>query len=313
MSSGKWSVVAILREPREVLERFVAWHLHQGADQIFLYFDDPNDPGIASMDRFAGKVHYTRCTHQFWEEQGVLNVRNFTRRQNAAVLHAYKKIKEGWVAVVDGDELLWSQKQPISEILIALPDTDRSVVFRPVEYVNFPEEPEKLLFRKFIDGPLLEQVFGSFSFYMDKNRGFSGHVTGKTLTRAGLDVTRAHPHWFVGADGKRITDSTRSLDEGCALLHFYFLNYADWRRKAEFRLKALKNGRRDMLLSKMKRLVKLKRERKLQHFWSSLHQITPAQNKIMMDHDLLLELDVDMQAIIREYFPVEAELRQIAA
>jgi hypothetical protein len=63
----------------------------------------------------------------------------------------------------------------------------------------------------------------------------------------------------------------------------------------------------------MKRLVKLKRERKLQHFWSSLHQITPAQNKIMKDHDLLLELDVDMQAIIREYFPVEAELRQIAA
>lgn len=312
MSSGKWSVVAILREPREVLERFVAWHLHQGADQIFLYFDDPEDPGIAAMDRYADKVHYTRCTDQFWEELDVLNVRNFTRRQNAAVLHAYKQIKDGWVAVVDGDELLWSQKQPISKILRELPDTDRSVVFRPVEYVNFPEEPDKLLFRRFIDGPRLEEVFGNFSVYMEKNRGFAGHVTGKTLTRAGLDVTRAHPHWFVDAAGKRITDSTRSLDDGCALLHFYFLNYEDWRRKADFRLKALKNGRRDLLLSKMKRLVKLRRERKLQHFWSSLHQITPAQNEILAAHDLLLDLDVDMQAIVREYFPGDVELHQIA-
>lgn len=130
---------------------------------------------------------------------------------------------------------------------------------------------------------------------MNRNRGFGGHATGKTLARAGLDVSRAHPHWFVDAQGKRITDIVKTLDEGCALLHFYFLNYADWRRKADFRLKAFRNG-------KMNRLVKPGRERELRHLWSRLHQITPEQNEIMRAHDLLLELDVDMEGIVQQYF-----------
>lgn len=310
MKSGKWSVVAVLREPREVLERFVAWHLNEGAERIFLYFDDPEDPGIAQMDRFGDQVIATRCTDEFWDQLGVLDAVNFTKRQNAAIMHAYRQIKDGWVAVVDGDELLWSRDQPLSEILKAMPDTTRSVMFRPVEYVNYPQEPAKLLFRRFIDGDLLEEVFGDFSVLMNRNRGFAGHVTGKTLTRAGLDVSRAHPHWFVDAQGKRITDASRRLDDGCALLHFYFLNYADWRRKAGFRLKAVRNGRRDMLLARMNRLVKLGRERKLRHLWSRLHQITPEQNEIMRTHDLLFELDVDIAAIINQYFgPVEEPLR----
>ncbi|MDD9722140.1 glycosyltransferase family 2 protein [Sulfitobacter sp. PR48] len=310
MQSGKWSVVAILREPREVLERFVAWHLHQGADRIFLYFDDPEDPGIAAMDRFGDRVVVTRCTEAFWEELGVLDAVNFTKRQNAAILHAYRQIKDGWVAVVDGDELMWSRDRPLSEVLASLPESDRSVVFRPVEYVNFPQQPDRLLFRRFIDGDLLDKVFGIFAVYMNRNRGFAGHVTGKTLTRAGLEVSRAHPHWFVDAQGKRITDGSKTLDDGCALLHFYFLNYADWRRKADFRLKAFRNGRRDLLLAKMNRLVKLGRERKLRHLWSRLHQITPEQHDTMKAHDLLLELDMDMKGIVHQYFgEVEEHLR----
>ncbi|APE42304.1 hypothetical protein BOO69_01910 [Sulfitobacter alexandrii] len=310
MAAGKWSIVTILREPREVLERFVAWHLHQGADRIHLYFDDPQDPGIDAMRQFGERVIATPCTDAFWEELGVLEVANFTKRQNAAIMHAYRQIEDGWVAVVDGDELLWSNDRPISEMLKALPETQRSVVIRPVEYVNYPQEPEKLLFRRFIDGDMLDQVFGNFAVFMNRNRGFAGHVTGKTLTRAGLEVSRAHPHWFVDADGKRITDGALALDDGCALLHFYFLNYADWRRKADFRLKAFRNGRRDMLLARMHRLVKLGRERKLRFLWSGLHQITPSQHDLMKTNGLLLDLDVDMAGIVGRYFaPVEEPLR----
>ena len=43
---------------------FVAWYLEQGAQKIYLYFDDPGDPALeilAGMDRVVA----TPCTREF--------------------------------------------------------------------------------------------------------------------------------------------------------------------------------------------------------------------------------------------------------
>ncbi len=304
MSKDKWTVISIVNEPIEVLERFVAWYLHQGADRIFLYFDDPDDAGIALMHRFGSRVVTKRCTPEFIEQLGVTDAPNFTRLQNAVVMHAYRQIKEGWVAVVDGDELIFSGDLPISTLLRDTPDDIRSVMFKPVEYVSFPEAPEQLLFRCPMKTPQIEEVFEDFAGYMINNQGFAGHTTGKTITRAGLDVKRAHPHWFVDADGNRILDSYKPIRQGFALLHFYFLNYQDWRRKIDFRVQARRDGRRDQLLDAIKRMARQKREYRLRRIWRNLHEISAPQKDRMRKCDVLLELDLDLSLIVKQHFHI---------
>jgi hypothetical protein len=305
MTTGKWSVVAIVKEPQAVLERFVAWYLHQGADRILLYFDDPNDPGIAQMARHAPRVQCTPCTRAFWEKLGVADAPNFTRRQNAAMMHGYARIPEGWVGVVDADELFLPVSGTLSDLLETLPASDRSVLIKPAEYVFFENDPDLTLFRRPMNARQVSRVYGEFADHMAGNKGLIGHLVGKSFTRAGLEVARAHPHWFCDADGNRIVDAIRNVEDGYVMLHFYFLNYADWRRKMEYRVHALPRGRRDKLLDKLARLLDRGAERGLRQIWRNMHGLSVTQKTMLEKRDLLLAPELGLSKVTARHFVPE--------
>lgn len=297
MATGKWSVVAIVKEPQAVLERFVAWYLHQGADRILLYFDDPNDPGIAQMAQYAPRVHCTACTRPFWETLGVADAPNFTKRQNAAMMHGYARITDGWVAVVDADELFLPINGQMSDLLETIPTDDRSVLIKPAEYVSFDNDPNLTLFRRPMNARQVARIYGDFADHMIGNKGLVGHLVGKSFTRAGLHVSRAHPHWFVDADGKRIIDNIRQIEDGYVMLHFYFLNYRDWRRKMEYRIHALPRGRRNGILGQLTYLLDRGAERRLKRIWRNMHSVSAMQKAMMEKRGLLFAPNLRLDEI----------------
>lgn len=126
---------------------------------------------------------------------------------------------------------------------------DRFVQIKLAECVNFDTNPDLTLFRRPMNPRQAGRIYGGFASHMVGNKGLIGPLVGKSFTRAGLDISRAHPHWFVDADGKRIIDSIRQVEDGYVTLHFYFLNYADWRRKVEYRANALPRGRHNDILN----------------------------------------------------------------
>lgn len=302
MTTGKWSVVAIVKEPRAVIERFVAWYLHQGADRIYLYFDDPQDPGMALMRRFGSRVDCTPCTPGFWAHLHVDPAAHFTFRQNAVAMHGYARIKDGWVAVVDADELMFPINGSLDDLLASLPITERSVLIKPAEYVSFDNNPALTLFRRPMKPQQVNRIYGGFADYLRGNRGLVGHLVGKSITRAGLAVSRAHPHWFCDRNGKRIIDATRTIEDGYAMLHFYFLNYADWRRKMEYRIKAMPRGRRDMLLEHLAILLQQGAERRLRRVWRNMHVLSVSQKAMMQKRGLLFAPELDLTAVTGQYF-----------
>ena len=82
-----FTVAAIAKEPWPILERFVRWHLDQGADRLILYLDDPNDP---SLPRLHGdpRIEPRPCTPALWAGLGMAPDARFTRRQRGVELRA---------------------------------------------------------------------------------------------------------------------------------------------------------------------------------------------------------------------------------
>lgn len=305
MATDIWSVVAIVKEPRAVLERFVAWYLHLGADRIILYFDDPEDPGIAHLAHHAPRVQCIPCTPAFWDHLGVDPTLNFTRRQNAACKHGYEQIDEGWVAVVDADELFCPTQNSLGEMLAGIPAHDPAVLIKTAEYVECRADRSATLFRRPMNVRQVERVYGPFAKHMIGNKGMIGHLVGKSITRAGLKVGRAHPHWMCDQNGDRFIGALRELEDGCALLHFYFLNFRDWRRKIEYRVHAMPRGRRDLLLAELGDLLDAGDERALRQIYRNMHQISATQREMMEKRGLLYAPDLDLDAIIAAHFPAQ--------
>ena len=106
MTLPSLTVATIAREPLPVLDRFLRWHLAQGAARIILFLDDPDDP---ARHRLAGdpRVEIRLCTQAFWSALGLEPDARFTRRQRAVMTLAYRDVATGWVMILDADELMW--------------------------------------------------------------------------------------------------------------------------------------------------------------------------------------------------------------
>ena len=65
--SAAFTVSTIAREPWPVLNRFLSWHLAQGAERIILYLDDPDDCKTPIYVRHVTeekKKHITESIHK---------------------------------------------------------------------------------------------------------------------------------------------------------------------------------------------------------------------------------------------------------
>ncbi|MEX3014491.1 glycosyltransferase family 2 protein [Gymnodinialimonas hymeniacidonis] len=227
-----FTVATIAKEPWPVLERFLNWHLDQGAERITLYLDDPDDP---SLPRLQGdpRIDPRPCTSSLWSSLGLAPDARFTRRQRHVLGQAYAQTEAGWLLVLDADELVWFQGRTIPEALKTLPDDAQSLRVRSAEQVILPDESDG--FRMPIERKAVNRVYGADADLLRIRFGLVYHPEGKSFHRAGQTGLNMKLHWAEDASGERTPGPVWGPQEKAHLIHYAAPDYERWRAKVGWR------------------------------------------------------------------------------
>ncbi len=233
----RWGVVAQVKASLVAVQTFVAWHLQQGATQIWIYFDDPDDPAAKVFGTLKPHVQTRRCRDEYWAGQTGKRSEKKTVRQAANALHAYCRMKVDWLAHIDVDEFILplpgagAGVRSVAQVLTDElgEDHDRIALrLRPYEALTEPEGGPPGHFRA---GPLgsvsrakvSQAVYGRY--VVGLGDGMLSHSVGKCFCRTGVEglAPRIHGPW---RHGERL--DTGDFVPGLALLHYHATNRQDW-------------------------------------------------------------------------------------
>lgn len=229
------TLVSVVREPLSSLLKFISWHRAVGVGRFILYFDDPADPAIAALAGI-GDVTCVSCTPEFWASVKRNPEERFTKRQVVALTHGYRQVKEGWVAVCDGDELFHVEEGGLQAVLAGVPEDVAAVRILPAELVHTEFGDGVLRFRLAAPRHAMEAIYGDAGFLVRRNEGMVGHRQGKSLTRAGRKIGLMRQHWAQDRNGEVLPEVEVGREAGAYLLHFYDRGYASWRAKFDWRM-----------------------------------------------------------------------------
>lgn len=234
--------MATVKAPLKVLYPWVKYHLDKGIGRMVLYFDDPNDPAIASMVGIE-QVTAIPCSDRHWKDMGQTRPERLGKVQELNVNHGFALASDmgcSWAAHIDCDELIFPL-EPLGELLgqsraDALKMTVLEAVSEYFEYDNifdarlFKRVPNRL---QFLAASILacrrSLCYGEY---------FRGHTASKMLVRLNAGVTRMGIHKPI----ERSHEARIELCEQIQLLHFDCVGFADWDRKWGFRLESSFNA-----------------------------------------------------------------------
>jgi hypothetical protein len=236
-----FSVVAMMRETPDVVQRFVSYYRKLGAEQIFIYHNGPAEefPQVSGID-------LTICTADFWARHvdGPMTD-SLDDRQRICYRDCYTRCTSDWLLVVDADEFVFGDR-PLAPLLARLPASVEAVTFPTAEAVFGPGDRiedafacthfrtgwgRRRLWRLF--APL---VYGRSAAVM--NGGVMGHLKGKHMLRTGLDVTAIGGHGSRRGDTVIGMPAAKALPEfaGFYLAHFDALSLPRWEAKWRYRI-----------------------------------------------------------------------------
>src|SRR6056297_580822 len=226
------TMVTIAREPLPVLDRFLRWHLGQAAARIMVLLDDHDDPASAA---FAGdpRIDIRPCTDAFWSSIGLSPDARFTRRQRAVMNRAYAEVAEGWILVLDADELMWVQDRPLPAALAEVPENTTTIRVLSAEQVTLADGREA--FRRPVSRAEVNEIYGADAALFRPRHGLVGHPEGKSIHRAGQADIRLKLHWAVDHAGTAIEGPVWGADERAYLIHYVAPGYDRWRAKMDWR------------------------------------------------------------------------------
>lgn len=230
-----FTVATIAREPWPVLDRFLAWHLGQGAERIILHLDDPDDPALPRLHG-EPRVEVRRCTPAFWAARGMDVDTRFTRRQRRVLSDAYADTPDGWLLVLDADEVMWLRERSIDDTLSALPDDAMSLRVLSAEQVLLPDGSDG--FRTPIDRKAVNRIYGADADLLRIRKGLVYHPEGKSFHRAGQAGLEMKLHWALDAQGDRTPGPVLGPQDAAHLVHYAAPDYARWRAKVVWRVGA---------------------------------------------------------------------------
>jgi len=302
MASDRVTIVTVIRETLETTLRFVAWHRAMGADALRIYFDDPDDPAIPFLEPLE-YVAVIRCAPAFWQSIGVADPGVWRVRQLAALTDGYRAVAEGWVAVLDGDELFWFDGRPFQEVLSGMAAEVRSIRVVTAELVFHRTTQGSIThFRGPVSLSQCTQIYGLAGFIIRRGNGMAGHRDGKSLTRAGLSLKRMRAHFAVPTRRSPGTDIVLTQADRAWLLHFVTLGFDHWRGRLERRLRGNGIGLRLKKAIVTAMDAPLDREQALRALFDTVHGIDDEQIARLQMASAYLGLDVDFDAPAKALF-----------
>lgn len=233
-----WGLCTTVKAPTEQVLAFVAHHLSIGAGQIWLYFDEPDDPAYEVARAIPG-VTATRCDAAYWQTVSKSRPETHQNRQVRNMHALYGKGQVPWLGHIDVDEFLWPAR-PIADILGTLPEDRILLRAAPWEALHDPALPDDIFtarqFRAALKrGPLARaarmRAFGPCAALLPS--GALSHAAGKCFFRRGVRrlAPRLHSAFL---NGERVKGD--ALHPDVALLHFHAQDPAAWKAHLHYRL-----------------------------------------------------------------------------
>lgn len=231
----RWGVVLTANEPLALVETNVRWHLATGAEVIFVFLDDPNDPSQNALRAIPNcSVHL--CDGSYWSEAKPKNGRppSQMRRQTINANWAQSHCDLDWLFHIDADEFIWQSGDLRAEL--SDHDDPSTELNLPVFERIFPIGQQQSLF----DGAFrvssdltpdqATTAFGSFASLM--KRGQYSHGAGKSGVRVGAGLRLGvHNATRIGPGGRQKRAAKR-VSKTAHLLHFDGVTPLHWMMKA---------------------------------------------------------------------------------
>jgi len=273
MSKPSFTVATIAKEPLAVVQRFVSWHLGQGAARIILFFDDPNDPAIDAL-KGEPRLDLRPCNPALWAAIGTKPDARFTRRQRAAMTAAYLEAATDWVLILDADERMWVRDGTLTNLLAAQADDVLSVRVLSAETVWLEDGTSAL--RLPIPRAVVNDIYGADADLFRRRSGLVGHPEGKSFHRTGLKDVRIKLHWAEHLDGTPLPGPVLEPQDRAHLVHDVAPGYERWRAKLDWRAGA--HGFAGPLKSRLAEIAASPDpETGYQTLYERLHHITAAE------------------------------------
>lgn len=229
-----WSTVTTLKESLETTLNFVAHHLALGVDEMFLFFDDPDDPARAKLANHP-KIRTFRCDDRHWARLGGRHHAQEYRQVDNAVL-AYAATRSDWIAHIDGDELIQSDI-PVPDLLSQV--SADALRLTPWEILAPPTGDALSQETQYFKAPLPNTRIGrkaarrAFHPYAGclKN-GLLSHCWGKFFTRTGMQ----HVHLGIHVPYRNNQPIPAETTGDARLLHLHGGVFDEWAAQVGHRI-----------------------------------------------------------------------------
>ena len=233
----RWSICTTVKAPTDQVLAFVAHHLDIGADEIWLYFDDPEDVAASAAEKI-NRVKVTRCDATYWSGFRWGRPKTHQNRQGQNARRSYGLTTNPWLCHIDVDEFIVPQIA-VSSVLDATAAGTILIRMAPWEALFDPNVAEDVFtarhFRSALKGTVhmedRAKVFGTFAFLMPT--GMLSHAVGKCFFKVGVKDFNIRLH---GADLKGERHTVPDFQQALPLLHFHAQSKKEWLERLDFRL-----------------------------------------------------------------------------
>lgn len=234
---SRWGLCLTVKAPLAQVEAFVAHHLHLGAAHLWVFVDDPDDPGLNAIAALPHTT-VTRCTDEYWARTLGRRPDKHQNRQARNVQTVYRETDLPWLGHLDVDEFLWPARD-VGCVLADLPGDEPMLRIAPWEALHAPGLARDIFtarhFRAALSGAdragARDRVFGRHATLLPS--GVLSHSAGKCFFRTGLSRFEPRLHGAFRA-GTRVQGGAFTRD--IALLHFHAEDPLRWTERLPFRL-----------------------------------------------------------------------------
>ena len=234
---ASWSLVSTVKAPEEKVLAFAAHHLSLGADHLWLYFDDPEEPIPPALAEHP-RVTVTLCDDDHWVRVGKKRPPQHQNRQTQNARLTYReRVTSDWIVHIDVDEFLLTQR-PIATILDETSAETIAMKLEPFEAMHDPLLPDDIYTAREFRGALRHEHWPRRRAALGPYRkvirdGMLSHTVGKMIYRTRIPGLLPRLH-AVMVDKEFV--KTPDWQPEMKLLHFHSQDKAAWLAALPFRM-----------------------------------------------------------------------------